>query len=392
MAKSKNPRKLTKKHQFNQNMYSQKQEKQHSWVVVRNLFTCKYVQVQQQEQKEQQNQEHQDGHKEKRQEQKQKQKLKLKQKPQEQPLPPPIPPEESHQKCKNTKQPKENQPPPPNKMKPKQEPSAAEESNQKYKKMKEPIKEPPPEESNQKCKKLKQAKNEQTLEEMNKKSKKMKCSGSLCSNTKIMQRPEISSPTETQKKRSLMASSSSEIDGSNRSTRTTLSELNGTGFSSSSSSLSVSCASPSISGSFRGMPFRKLSGCYECRMVVDPVLGMTRDPSLRATISSCPECGEIFTKAENLELHQAVRHAGNSPLISSVLPACLAKSIIAYKLIKLYLNYFSHTFSMTHNFTYFYSLIIIHILPKSFFFFVGVITPFNLILFSIFIFIIFLDK
>lgn len=324
MAKSKNPRKLTKKHQFNQNMYSQKQEKQHSWVVVRNLFTCKYVQVQQQEQKEQQNQEHQDGHKEKRQEQKQKQKLKLKQKPQEQPLPPPIPPEESHQKCKNTKQPKENQPPPPNKMKPKQEPPAAEESNQKYKKMKEPIKEPPPEESNQKCKKLKQAKNEQTLEEMNKKSKKMKCSGSLCSNTKIMQRPEISSPTETQKKRSLMASSSSEIDGSNRSTRTTLSELNGTGFSSSSSSLSVSCASPSISGSFRGMPFRKLSGCYECRMVVDPVLGMTRDPSLRATISSCPECGEIFTKAENLELHQAVRHAGNSPLISS-LPCMFGK-------------------------------------------------------------------
>lgn len=44
-------------------------------------------------------------------------------------------------------------------------------------------------------------------------------------------------------------------------------------------------------------------------MVVDPVLGMTRDPSLRATIFSCPECGEIFLKAETLEHHRSVRHA-----------------------------------------------------------------------------------
>lgn len=61
--------------------------------------------------------------------------------------------------------------------------------------------------------------------------------------------------------------------------------------------------------SFMVMPFRRFSGCYECRMVVDPVLGFTRDPSLRATICTCPQCGEIFMKAENLELHQAVRHA-----------------------------------------------------------------------------------
>ncbi|KAL2467510.1 uncharacterized protein Fot_51035 [Forsythia ovata] len=240
--------------------------------------------------------------------------------------------EESNQKCKKMKEPIQEQPPPPlpeesrKKMKPKQEPPPAEESNQKCKKMKEPIQEQPPpppaEEGRQKCKKMKQAKNEQTLEELNKKCKKMKCSGSLCSNTKVMQRPELSSSPETHKKRSLMASSS-EIDGSNRSTRTTLSELNGNVFSSSSSSLSVSCASPSISGSFRGMPFRKLSGCYECRMVVDPVLGMTRDPSLRATISSCPECGEIFTKAENLELHQAVRHA-----VSELGPEDTSKNIV----------------------------------------------------------------
>nr|GLL44101.1 uncharacterized protein LOC109175997 [Ipomoea trifida] len=57
------------------------------------------------------------------------------------------------------------------------------------------------------------------------------------------------------------------------------------------------------------MPFRKLSGCYECRMVVDPVLGLTRDPSLRTTICSCPVCGQIFMKPDTLELHQAVRHA-----------------------------------------------------------------------------------
>jgi hypothetical protein len=48
-------------------------------------------------------------------------------------------------------------------------------------------------------------------------------------------------------------------------------------------------------------------------MVVDPVLGIARDHSLWGSICSCPECGEIFTKAESLELHQAVRHAGSPP-------------------------------------------------------------------------------
>ena len=100
---------------------------------------------------------------------------------------------------------------------------------------------------------------------------------------------------------------SSSNDTSSRSMKAPLQELNGV--VSSASSFSVSSNS-SISGSFRGMPFRRFSGCYECRMVVDPVLGFTRDPSLRSSICSCPECGEIFMKAENLELHQAVRHAG----------------------------------------------------------------------------------
>ncbi|KAL6317606.1 hypothetical protein AAG906_030359 [Vitis piasezkii] len=161
---------------------------------------------------------------------------------------------------------------------------------------------------------------EQTVEGSGKKCKKMKCSGSLCSNTKVMHRPEMSSP-EDHKKRPSMASSNN--DGSSRSMKAPLSELNGV-VSSTSSSLSISASSnSSVGGSFRGMPFRRLSGCYECRMVVDPVLGITRDPSLRTTICSCPDCGEIFMKAENLELHQAVRHA-----VSELGPEDTSKNIV----------------------------------------------------------------
>ncbi|KAE8723607.1 U-box domain-containing protein 15-like [Hibiscus syriacus] len=49
----------------------------------------------------------------------------------------------------------------------------------------------------------------------------------------------------------------------------------------------------------------KLSGCYECHMIVDP----SRHPSSRTTICACSLCGEVFPKIESLELHQAVRHA-----------------------------------------------------------------------------------
>ncbi|XP_073000198.1 uncharacterized protein [Typha latifolia] len=59
----------------------------------------------------------------------------------------------------------------------------------------------------------------------------------------------------------------------------------------------------------RGMHLRRLSGCYECHMVVDPINGVLRDSSLRATICCCPDCGEIFVKSESLEIHQATRHA-----------------------------------------------------------------------------------
>ncbi|XP_021900801.1 uncharacterized protein LOC110816791 [Carica papaya] len=159
---------------------------------------------------------------------------------------------------------------------------------------------------------------QQAVEEISsKKCKKMKCSGSLCSNTKVMHRPETSSP-EGQKKRASMEIASS------RSMKAPLQEINGVGVvSSTNSSLSISSSSSINGGSFRGMPFRRFSGCYECRMVVDPVLGITRDPSLRGSISSCPECGEIFMKPENLELHQAVRHA-----VSELGPEDTSKNIV----------------------------------------------------------------
>ncbi|KAF8022701.1 hypothetical protein BT93_F0271 [Corymbia citriodora subsp. variegata] len=88
-----------------------------------------------------------------------------------------------------------------------------------------------------------------------------------------------------------------------------LSRKGGTG-SSSSRSLAGSTRSHGGAGggggSSRGMQFRKLSGCYECHMIVDP----SRYPyTPRSTICSCPQCGEVFPKLESLELHQAVRHA-----------------------------------------------------------------------------------
>ena len=152
----------------------------------------------------------------------------------------------------------------------------------------------------------KEAKSPPEAKENSKKSKKMKCSGSLCNNTKITAKPDTATP-DVHKKRLLLSGCNNKNDASSRSMKAPLNELNGT-VSASSSSLSASSTS-SGGGSFRGMPFRRLSGCYECRMVVDPVLGFTRDPSLRSSICSCPDCGEIM-KAESLEHHQAVKHAG----------------------------------------------------------------------------------
>ncbi|KAK7351139.1 hypothetical protein VNO77_10363 [Canavalia gladiata] len=157
-------------------------------------------------------------------------------------------------------------------------------------------------------------------EENSKKCKKMRCSGSLCNNTKITAKPETATP-DIQKKRLSLSGYNTNNDASSRSMKAPLNELNGPIPPSSSSSLSASSSS-SGGGSFRGMPFRRLSGCYECRMVVDPVLGFTRDPSLRSSICSCPDCGEIM-KTESLEHHQAVKHA-----VSELGPEDTSKNIV----------------------------------------------------------------
>ncbi|TKW23712.1 hypothetical protein SEVIR_3G004800v4 [Setaria viridis] len=75
---------------------------------------------------------------------------------------------------------------------------------------------------------------------------------------------------------------------------------------------SLSSSSSSGGGSFRaGMQLRRLSGCYECHMVVDPVSGSgSGSSSMRATtVCPCPDCGEIFVRQESLQLHQSIRHA-----------------------------------------------------------------------------------
>ncbi|KAL3026461.1 hypothetical protein AAZX31_04G232800 [Glycine max] len=179
---------------------------------------------------------------------------------------------------------------------------------------------PPPEaKENRKKQEHRKLQEERVPEENSKKSKKMKCSGSLCNNTKITAKPDTATP-DVHKKRLLLSGCNNKNDASSRSMKAPLNELNGT-VSASSSSLSASSTS-SGGGSFRGMPFRRLSGCYECRMVVDPVLGFTRDPSLRSSICSCPDCGEIM-KAESLEHHQAVKHA-----VSELGPEDTSKNIV----------------------------------------------------------------
>ncbi|TVU16702.1 hypothetical protein EJB05_40277 [Eragrostis curvula] len=99
------------------------------------------------------------------------------------------------------------------------------------------------------------------------------------------------------------------VSGSERCVKKPLSEasssnnkLHGVGSSSSSSSTTGG-------SSFRaGMQLRRLSGCYECHMVVDPIF---RDSSSSSSmrICPCPDCGEIFVRQESLQLHQSIRHA-----------------------------------------------------------------------------------
>ncbi|RWR85479.1 putative nucleic acid binding protein [Cinnamomum micranthum f. kanehirae] len=147
--------------------------------------------------------------------------------------------------------------------------------------------------------------------ECNRKCKRIGFSVSLCSlrdNTKVMHKTETASPETCKKWVSLSACNSS-----NRSMKVPLIEING----------AITSASSTAGGSFRGMQLKKLSGCYECHMVIDPSNGVARDPSLRTSICPCPDCGEIFSKSESMELHQAVRHA-----VSELGPEDSSKNIV----------------------------------------------------------------
>ncbi|KAF8762279.1 hypothetical protein HU200_009668 [Digitaria exilis] len=98
---------------------------------------------------------------------------------------------------------------------------------------------------------------------------------------------------------SAMASSSS------ASVATTVTTTTTTASSSPLSSPAPSFAAGSGS-SFRGVhQIRKLSGCYECRhSVFDP-----RSLAAAAAVFHCSDCGEVFAKADSLELHKATKHA-----------------------------------------------------------------------------------
>ncbi|KAG8064181.1 hypothetical protein GUJ93_ZPchr0004g38728 [Zizania palustris] len=70
----------------------------------------------------------------------------------------------------------------------------------------------------------------------------------------------------------------------------------------SSSSTTTTVAAGGVHHSLRG-----LSGCYECRAInVEP---MSRRYPRPRELCACSQCGEIFTKADSLEHHQAIRHA-----------------------------------------------------------------------------------
>ncbi|GAB4852514.1 hypothetical protein Ancab_016728 [Ancistrocladus abbreviatus] len=130
--------------------------------------------------------------------------------------------------------------------------------------------------------------------------------GSMCSfrdvvhgNTRVVHRADNSPESSSlgQETRLLMAQKGGHIGSSSSQSL---------GSSSVSSAASGASNRTSHSLSSRGIPIRKLSGCYECHTIGDP----TRYPTNpRTTICACSHCGEIFPKIESLEHHQAVRHA-----------------------------------------------------------------------------------
>ncbi|XP_020162022.1 uncharacterized protein [Aegilops tauschii subsp. strangulata] len=85
-------------------------------------------------------------------------------------------------------------------------------------------------------------------------------------------------------------------------------------------SSTASSSSSTAGGGGSSFRLRRLSGCYECHMVVDPAGGGS---SMRAAIFPCPDCGDVFVRAESLHLHQATRHA-----VSELGPEDTSRNII----------------------------------------------------------------
>lgn len=214
-------------------------------------------------------------------------------------------------------------------------------------------------------------------EENSKKCKKMRCSGSLCNNTKVMD--------DVHKKRVSSMNGACNNNESNASSRISMkapqNQINGIGSLSSSSSNNSSISG----GSFRGMPFRKLSGCYECRTVVDPVLGFTRDPSMRGTIWSCPDCDEIFMKAESLEHHQAVKHASMFPFHIFQFSIVLSQKFLIFILWLVMQTLPLSNSKQVDLGSFWLSKLIKHLINKSFFFLTKINKSFSITLKTIII-------
>lgn len=156
-----------------------------------------------------------------------------------------------------------------------------------------------------------------------KKSKKIGSSLSVCS---MRHSPSVVSPETDSVVEVCNASSRYLRSPSKHMTAAAVPTSFSSSSSSSHSSVSITASavsSSSLGGSSRGMHLRKLSGCYECHVMVDPISGPYKVPSSRTNFCPCPECDEVFLRAESLELHQAVRHA-----VSELTPEDASRNII----------------------------------------------------------------
>ncbi|CAL9191594.1 uncharacterized protein LOC135615030 isoform X1 [Musa acuminata AAA Group] len=159
---------------------------------------------------------------------------------------------------------------------------------------------------------------QQEVEKKKKKKSRRKigCSVSLC---RMRDSSCVLSPEAVTAQVNKKLALSSSCNSSSRSLKAPCNDTSGaisTSFTSNSSasitaSSSSSSLSSSLGGSFGAMNLRGFSGCYECHLTADPLIGPSRDASTRLTISPCPDSGEIFMKPDDLELHQTAMHAAS---------------------------------------------------------------------------------